>query len=64
MLDTYVFSGVGIGLAGLVFGLMFGFMWGETSSDKKRQAEEQREKQQQMWNDYLDALKGGRYERR
>lgn len=40
-----------------------GFMLGEFLAyermAKKKQQEEEAEKQMQMWNDYLEALKGG-----
>lgn len=55
---------VAFGFLFIIVGLTFGFLWGQTSSDKKREAEEQKEKQQKMWNDYLEALKGGKYERK
>jgi F0F1-type ATP synthase assembly protein I len=59
---------VAFGFLFLFFGLMFGFILGVTSSDKKvaakEKAKENEEKQKKMWNEYLEALKGGRYERK
>lgn len=47
----------------LIIGLMFGFMWGETNNEKYYKSIEQARKQKQMWEDYLNALKGANHER-
>jgi SNF family Na+-dependent transporter len=50
-----------VGILFFALGLLVGSIYNEASTEKKRKTLEQEEKQQKMWNEYINAVKGGQY---
>lgn len=52
-------SQVVIGISSFIWGFAFGVLFICLWEAKKQKQKEETEKQTKMWNDYLEALKGG-----
>lgn len=61
--DHSLFLMVFTGVVFFFVGFYFGYSWCEVYFAKRREAEEQELEKQRMWNDYLNALRGGKNER-
>lgn len=62
--DWNMVSAVSVtGVLFLMAGLLFGFIWGFSNAETQYQEEKKKLEQQKMWNEYINALKGGRYEK-